>query len=154
MPKENKRLAIFFWVCVGLCMATIFYFSSKPADASAQQSDLLQKIIEKIFGINETSSFIVRKLAHFCEFLGLSLLLNCAMYFSYSKTKPIVATAIASLYAITDEVHQIFVEGRSCEFTDWLIDTAGAITGLIIFAIMYIIISRIWLNSNNRRIKK
>lgn len=154
MPKENKRLAVFLWICVGLCMALIFYFSSKPADASAQQSGFLQEIIEKIFGISETSSYIVRKLAHFCEFLGLSLLLNSAVYFSYSKTKPFIATSIASLYAITDEVHQIFVEGRSCQFTDWLIDTAGAITGLIIFTIIYIIISRIWLNSNNRRIKK
>ena len=36
---------------------------------------------------------------------------------------------IAILYAITDEVHQRFVPGRSCQAADWAIDTAGAALG-------------------------
>src|SRR3712207_7608480 len=37
-----------------------------------------------------------------------------------------LAFAVASLYAITDEVHQTFVEGRRGHAIDWAIDTAGA----------------------------
>lgn len=135
-------------------MAAIFYFSSQSADVSASQSGFIRKIIESIFGISTATDFVVRKLAHFCEYVGLSLLLNSAMYFSYSETKPFISTGIASLYAITDEVHQIFVDGRSCQFTDWLIDTAGAVTGLVIFLIIYIFIGKIILpKQRNRRNK-
>lgn len=42
-----------------------------------------------------------------------------------------VSLPIASLYAITDEVHQRFVPGRSCQAADWAIDTAGAALGLL-----------------------
>lgn len=155
MPKENNKnrtLAIFFWICVGLCMAAIFYFSSQSADVSASQSGFIRKIIESIFGISTTTDYVVRKLAHFCEFLGLSLLSNAALYFTCGKVKAFFGTAISSAYAITDEVHQIFVDGRSCQFTDWLIDTAGAVTGLVIFLIIYIFIGKIILPKlKNRR---
>lgn len=158
MPKENdksKSLAIFFWVCVGLCMAAIFYFSSQSADISARQSGFIRKIVESIFGISTATDFVVRKLAHFSEFLGLSLLANTALYFTCGRTRAFWGTAISSAYAITDEVHQIFVDGRSCQFTDWLIDTAGAVTGLVIFLIIYIFIGKIILpKQRNRRNKK
>lgn len=156
MPKENrqnKRLAVFLWCCVAICMAVIFYFSSRPADISSQQSGFIRRILESIFGVSTTTDYIVRKLAHFSEFLGLSLLTNGALYFSYGKTRKFIATGASSLYAITDEVHQIFVDGRSCQLTDWLIDTAGAVTGLLIFLILYFIIDRLRSNSNNRRKK-
>lgn len=136
-------------------MTAIFYFSSQSADISARQSGFIKKIIESIFGISETTDFVVRKLAHFCEFLGLSLLANAALYFTCGRKKAFWGTAISSAYAVTDEVHQIFVDGRSCQFTDWLIDTAGAITGLIIFLIIQIIIGKIILpKPENRRNKK
>lgn len=40
-----------------------------------------------------------------------------------------LAVAIASLYGITDEIHQIFVPGRFCDPLDWMTDTAGALLG-------------------------
>ena len=36
------------------------------------------------------------------------------------------------LYACTDELHQIFVPGRSAQFRDVLIDTLGASFGTLI----------------------
>ena len=49
----------------------------------------------------------------------------------------------ASIYAISDEVHQIFIDGRSCELRDWAIDTVGAILGAIGFLVIYLIIDAI-----------
>lgn len=42
------------------------------------------------------------------------------------------AVALASLYGITDEFHQSFVPGRVPDATDWLVDTAGALTAVLI----------------------
>lgn len=39
---------------------------------------------------------------------------------------------LSFLYAITDELHQVFVPGRSAQFRDVLIDTLGASFGAII----------------------
>ena len=43
---------------------------------------------------------------------------------------------ISMLYACTDEFHQHFVPGRSCEVRDVLIDTAGALIGILVLGIL------------------
>ncbi|MDO8848214.1 MAG: VanZ family protein [Coriobacteriia bacterium] len=44
----------------------------------------------------------------------------------------IVAVALASLYGISDEIHQSFVPGRMPDPVDWLVDTAGALTAVML----------------------
>ncbi len=44
----------------------------------------------------------------------------------YGRRQAWLAAALASLYGITDEVHQAFVPGRSADVWDWVADTAGA----------------------------
>jgi VanZ family protein len=46
----------------------------------------------------------------------------------------IVAVALASAYGITDEIHQVFVPGRTPDPIDWLVDTAGALVAVAAFA--------------------
>lgn len=140
--KKDKKAAILFWVLTIICMGIIFYFSSRPATESASQSSWLIDILQKIFGVG-FSSFIIRKCAHFLEFTGLCVLFNSAWYFTKSKKCILLSIICTSLYAITDEVHQIFIDGRSCEFRDWCIDSCGAITGAIGFLIVYAIIDAI-----------
>jgi VanZ family protein len=41
---------------------------------------------------------------------------------------------IATAYAVTDEIHQGFVSGRSAQVRDVLIDTAGALVGVALTA--------------------
>ena len=36
-----------------------------------------------------------------------------------------LALVLTSVYGITDEVHQLFVPGRFCDWADWLADTVG-----------------------------
>ena len=40
------------------------------------------------------------------------------------------ALLVTSGYGAFDELHQIFVPGRSAEMADWYADTAGAVAGL------------------------
>ena len=45
-----------------------------------------------------------------------------------------IAWTFSAVYAISDEVHQLFVPGRACMPLDVLIDASGALAGIAIFA--------------------
>jgi VanZ family protein len=75
---------------------------------------------------------ILRKLAHILAFGGLALLWYWALRPAFSRPLP-VATAVALLYAITDEYHQSFVEGRTGSPVDVGIDLVGILlAGLLL----------------------
>ena len=75
----------------------------------------------------------VDKLFHFIEYFILGALLVRA--FSNSTANPryiyifFASALIASLYGVTDEFHQRFVSGRSCELFDLLSDIIGSGAG-------------------------
>ena len=78
----------------------------------------------------------MRKTAHFTEYaiLGALFYLNLIQFPKLnSRIKKLLLPILFSfLYAITDEIHQIFVPGRSAQFRDVLIDTLGASFGATI----------------------
>ena len=88
-------------------------------------------LLTRLLGDGRLTDFLVRKSAHFLEYTGLCLLLSFACAATWGRRYTAVSLPIASLYAITDEVHQRFVPGRSCQAADWAIDTAGAALGLL-----------------------
>ena len=126
-----------------MCMGVIFYFSSRTATQSTGQSNVFVQWLINLFGESELWVFIVRKSAHALEFAGLSFLMNFALLYTRGKKSVPLSILLTSLYSVTDEVHQIFVEGRSCEFRDWAIDTAGAVIGAVGFIILFAIIDAI-----------
>jgi VanZ family protein len=65
--------------------------------------------------------FALRKLAHITIYAALWLALARAT----DWRRPLLVTAIAILYAISDEFHQSFVEGRHGTPVDVAIDTLG-----------------------------
>ena len=141
--RLEKSKTIICWALVAVCMGVIFWLSSRTAEQSAEQSTgILQWLID-IFGDNFLTNFIVRKSAHLLEFTGLCVLFNLALLQTKKTKMPILSVVITSLYAITDEVHQLFVDGRSCEFRDWAIDSCGAILGSIGFLVLFSIITRL-----------
>ena len=135
-----------------LCMVMIFRFSAQPASESEQVSGgVAYRIVETwshLTGTEYTQSemeayadridYPVRKLAHMTEY-GILCLLACAFVHGYSgnwKVCGISAVAVAALYAATDEIHQLFIPGRSGQFKDVCIDTAGTAIGLLLLAIL------------------
>jgi VanZ family protein len=44
-----------------------------------------------------------------------------------------LSLAICIIYAVSDELHQLFVPGRGCQLKDVIIDTAGAVSGTAIY---------------------
>ena len=54
----------------------------------------------------------------------------CLIFFMSSNTGTgLIAIACASLYGVSDEVHQLFVPERMCDPVDWMVDTAGSALG-------------------------
>ena len=124
---KNKRLIISWSLLIGW-MLLIFFMSNQPADISTKQSDLVIKIFSTI-GIDlnthlgEIASFVVRKAAHFTEYFILYCFsINvCKHYFEIKRAR-IYCLLIVLGYAISDEIHQYFIPGRSMAIRDVIID--------------------------------
>lgn len=149
----NKLVQVISILLVLIWMSTIFYFSSEIAVDSSETSSRFILPLVKFFRPNltgtalyntvESLQFIVRKLAHFVLYtIGGILLYN--MYSSLGVKEKMYKVILPFLtgvfYAMTDEIHQFFVEGRSCEIRDVLIDSLGIALGIcIIYCICCII---------------
>jgi VanZ family protein len=78
---------------------------------------------------------LVRKLAHFAEFLVLGALLYRALDGEGFRPRiALQALALAALCAVADELHQRFVVGRTASAWDSVIDTSGAAAGIALLA--------------------
>lgn len=132
MKQENqdklKRIIsiilLIFWCFL------IFYFSNQPGSVSNVSSGVIVNFIKKIIpGNYHTITFIVRKLAHISIYFILYLLtFNCFKRFNKRK----YAIYFCLLYAVSDEIHQLFVVNRSCELRDILIDMIGVVLAYLI----------------------
>ena len=75
--------------------------------------------------------FCSEKSAHACEYAALSVLFFVNYKKKSRKIKQIVGMSALStaLYAVTDEIHQLFVPGRSGQITDVILDSCGGLIG-------------------------
>ncbi|MBQ3817471.1 MAG: VanZ family protein [Clostridia bacterium] len=137
-----RIISIILLLC---CMIAIFKLSSEDAQKSSNTST---KVITKVAEIvypefesldNEEKAvkieglqFTVRKLAHLSIFalLGVTSFLTAVSFIGLRIKKSLIFNLLfCLLYAISDEVHQLFISGRSCELRDIMIDFFGAVIG-------------------------
>ena len=137
-------------------MVMIFVFSSQNADISGNLSEgITYKIAcltvkdfetfsyEKQKEIVEGMHFYIRKAAHFSEYalLGILAFLNASLYFKKTKTRFLTVLPFCLIYAATDEMHQLFTDGRCGSPVDVMIDFSGAATGTVFIFIVTAIIT-------------
>ena len=134
-------------------MGVIFMFSAQVSDESKSSSNKVTSAVvntvisikkeniseEKRQKIIEDKTFIVRKTAHFTEYfiLGLILILYLQTKEKLATKYIILAIIFCVLYATSDEIHQLFVDGRSCKIIDILIDTCGSSLAILGFTSIY-----------------
>ncbi len=70
------------------------------------------------------------KVAHFAVY-GLLATLLCRLGAGWRAAA--WAVLATSLFGVTDEWHQSFVPGRSCEVADWVADTTGAALAVTLY---------------------
>jgi VanZ family protein len=110
--RSHLRSALPFAAPLAL-MGLIFAFSAMPSDGTDHGTLVL----------------ILRKLTHFGEYFALTGLWWWALRTQIGGRRALpLAVAIAVGYAISDEIHQTFVDGRTGTWRDVLIDSAGVLT--------------------------
>ena len=137
------------WVLPVLCIAWMFFiwhFSLSPATESAETSggvqQLLNGVLEKWGTSFRFSDHMVRKTAHFTEFLALGVLAAGAGLSTHLEF-PFLTAALAPIFtAAVDETIQRFVPGRACLFTDALLDCAGGFCGVLLVFLFYLLFTR------------
>lgn len=137
-----------------LMMGIIFYFSACDGNESSQSSGLVVRTLIAFLGALpfmqltmqqklEWAQFLeypVRKAAHMTEYgiLACAILFGVYVWRKTSKKSQNsagafpIAWVITVLYAATDELHQLFVPGRSGRIFDVGVDAAGALLLLLV----------------------
>lgn len=152
MPKDRRfQLHLILTILV---MVFIFWQSSLTAELSTEESNRIVLMLADLLHADvDLVSFVVRKGAHFTEYLVLGVCLwltardvlvrrlrrvpgSAVPEPSITEVFPNLPAwipwAIGAFYAVTDEVHQYFVPGRSCELRDMLIDACGVAAGVLL----------------------
>lgn len=130
MKNKISLLLVILW------MIFIFVMSSFDATSSSNQSNFIVDIITSIINIKDIGllSLIIRKLAHFIEYFILGILV--INFITRYDKKIIIAILLCIIYATSDEIHQIFVPGRSCQIIDIMIDSLGSIMGIYLYKLI------------------
>jgi VanZ family protein len=143
---NNKTITILSWTAVFLWLVLIFSLSAQPAEQSDELSKKVTEVIietvdrvvpldtdeKPTIDLVERFNHIVRKYAHFSAYLVLGLLIMNALRRSGVRGFKafIFSLLFCILYAVSDEIHQLFVPGRGAQVTDVLIDGAGSFVGI------------------------
>ncbi|MBQ7106665.1 MAG: VanZ family protein [Clostridia bacterium] len=139
-------------------MTFIFIMSHQPADVSTAQSGGFIEFAAKVFlnDFEELSAeqqeeiiisyqLLARKAAHFSVYMALAFLLS-GFFHSFKCLEKacgyIFAFLIAFVFSCSDEIHQYFIPGRSCQVSDVLLDASGMIFGILVFIIFTLLIKR------------
>lgn len=148
-------LALILW-----WMYTIYDFSGDTGEQSQSLSDKITikvvHIIEKNYDslapeeqkeLFDHTSFYVRKIGHFGEFAILAILISFFVM-TFEKLKAnrkllwIIPGVICFLYALSDEIHQGFVDGRTPKVFDVGVDTVGGLFGALFIFVIYIVVNK------------
>ena len=159
-------------IIIILCwMGIVFTFSSQVGKVSTNlSSSIASKLVDIVHNKENLTSkertslvsrynYYLRKTAHYSiYFVGGVILISFMNSLSDKKTKAtILSILLGFLYACSDELHQFFISGRDATFRDVLIDTAGVITGVVIYLAILAIVKKIREKNNiviNNKIKE
>lgn len=144
-PVGTSRIRFVLWTCVVTWMAVIFFLSAQEASQSSSLSGSAIWSVAEIAqpGFREMSrdeqesivgkyQYIARKAAHMIAYLALGVFCMTALFQYAIKRglRAVTAFAVCVGYAGTDEIHQLFVAGRSGQITDVGIDAFGVSLGI------------------------
>ncbi|MBR3765385.1 MAG: VanZ family protein [Clostridia bacterium] len=151
-----RWVRVLLWCCLLLTAAAIFVFSSQEGELSGELSEAVVRFIVGVVEEGQGSgtdplqpgvySFVcklVRKTAHFLEFaaLGFFLRMLAGAYGLRRATR--LCWLAGTLYACTDELHQLFVAGRAGMWQDVLLDAGGVLAGITFAYALLVAVGRV-----------
>lgn len=138
MMAERKRPSVWFvvasWALVAAWAGFIFYASSNTGADLNEGTGLFSQIYQALKDVQTSilgpDADAINSIAHFCEYTVFGALWANALHCHLPLRRAcMLAVACASLYGVSDELHQLFVPGRACDPLDWAVDTAGGALG-------------------------
>ena len=130
-------------------MMMIFCFSMENAEKSDRRSGVFSSAVISIFypeynhldaeeqqAIYDNVQHVVRKCAHFTEYMMLGFLIRLCLesWFGHRMNKyrilALIGFGAGTAYACSDEMHQLAIDGRSGQWTDVLVDSSGVLAGV------------------------
>lgn len=145
---SRVRNFLYYWLLPLLWMLVIFGASADAASAH-RSSRIIGPLVHWLFpqmppGQVEMIVLAVRKCAHFVEYALLAVLLWRALWKPARRDPrpwnwPVARRALllVTLYAATDEYHQMFVPSRQGAVRDVVLDAFGGLVALWITACVY-----------------
>ena len=146
-----------YWLPAIIMMILIFYFSDQPGEISGdlsggicyQMVSFAAEIFmtdwsqEEILLFSERIDYPVRKLAHLTEYALLGMAITLGVRYGRRKEwtegylyQYMSVQILGTLYAASDEWHQLYVPGRAGRMSDVLIDSLGIFIGWIVFQVI------------------
>lgn len=140
MKKVIYTLLLIFWIFI------IYYLSNQAGSVSGSNSGYIiyniVAFIYKLLGLNNSNIDVVveiihnpiREVMHLLEYLILGIIMYATLG-QYNITKNIILITImlCFIYSVTDEIHQVFIPGRTFEYIDIILDSIGSIIGVLFF---------------------
>lgn len=137
--QKKTIIRMLILIAIVIWMFSVFQFSDQNGEESSNLSrEVASKVVETEEQINQIEPY-VRKLAHVTEYaiggmLFLSLFLTC----NFSDKKRMLFSFFVGVeYAAIDEIHQLFIDGRSGQIVDVLIDSIGVAIGICVLMFVY-----------------
>ena len=144
MKKYIAYVLWLFWLFI------IFYLSNQPGNISGgESSHLIYNTLHFIYTclnldtshLNEIILIIhnpLRECMHSLEYLILGVLtINLLIQTQVKENKMIITILFCFIYAATDEIHQLFIPGRTFEYFDILMDMVGTLIGTFITKLIW-----------------
>lgn len=136
---------VIFTAALLWCIYFIFHNSLENAAASSARSRAVMEILNALLArvkLGPLSQYVVRKLAHFCEFmLEGFLLMLCLRVYTRHFVRHISWPMLGGMTtALADETIQLFVEGRGSSVRDVWIDFSGVVAGILAALLLLLIV--------------
>lgn len=142
-------------------MVMIFCFSTENAAESDQRSGTISMVVIRVLypeyetmdtpekkELYDSVQFAVRKCAHFTEYMLLGLMIRLCLesWFGLRIRKAyavlLISTVTGTVYACTDELHQLAIDGRFGTWTDVLVDSCGVLAGVCMGSVLVRYVNR------------
>jgi VanZ family protein len=163
--KNMKCRNVIFLALMLIWMGVIFVFSQQGADDSTEESRTVGMAVGHIFEPDFDSwtkdeqiryadriEHPVRKTAHFIEFTILGVLITGFWYGHDRRSwlNVLVPYIVGTLYAASDETHQLFISGRSGQVSDVVLDSFGVLSGVLIMVLIMHLVYTKRINDNKQ----
>lgn len=128
-------------IAAAAIMALIFFFSAQPVEESDSLSKGIgRKLLEWFPVLHEKVTLselnhYLRKLAHFTIYFALGVCLTVAAGRQKKLPPVVVSILIGTVFAASDEIHQIFSDGRGPMVRDVVLDACGLAVGSALAAV-------------------